>query len=313
MGEGSVRPTVVDSLGVPDSANASEQAFIVVIYGEDLGKRIELGDEALAVGRVRECDLLLDDETVSRHHAEFEAEGRGEARQFLVRDLNSTNGTYVNGVAVRERVLADGDQVKIGHTIFKFLHGENIESNYHEVIYRLMTNDGLTQAHNRRFFEQQLAAELSRAARYKRPIALIMFDIDHFKNINDTKGHLAGDEVLRQLAETVQDNIRTEDLFARIGGEEFAILMPESRAEGAFILADRLREMIAQTAMKFEEVDNHVTCSFGIACLNEVQRGTTPQDLLEPADKRLYEAKARGRNCVVPAAHDTRNQEGSSD
>ena len=300
MGEGSVRPTVVDSLA-PDSARSSQHAYIVVIYGEDLGRRLELGDEPFVVGRVHECGLMLDDETVSRHHAEFEVEGQGAERHFFVRDLNSTNGTYVNGIPVSAQALTDGDQIKVGQTIFKFLHGGNVESNYHEIIYRLMTNDGLTQAHNRRFFEQQLAAELSRAARYRRPISLVLFDIDYFKKINDTTGHLAGDEVLRQLAETVQNNIRSEDLFARIGGEEFAILMPETCMAGAYILAERLREMIADTAMPFEGVDNHVTCSFGLASFDEVQRGTEPTELFEIADKRLYEAKARGRNCVVQA------------
>ena len=302
MDEDSVRPTLVDKLDPPERSG-SGGACVVIIYGEAIGRRIALGGKDFAMGRTKECDLLLDDETVSRAHAELEylppdPKGGGSGR-YLARDLGSTNGTYVNGTRVREQVLGDGDFLKVGRTICKYLQGGNVEAEFHKVIFNLMTHDGLTQAHNRRHFDDELKRELSRAARYGRPLSLLMLDVDHFKVINDTHGHLTGDEVLRQLADLVHADIRREDLFARIGGEEFAILMPETRITGARQIAERLRTTIERAELVVDDTTISVTCSFGVAELAEVERGMPTAALFEPCDNRLYEAKARGRNMVV--------------
>ncbi len=289
-----MRPTVVDTLGPPESSEDRREACLILLYGKELGQRIPLDHEKpFIVGREPDCSLSLDDETVSRRHARFE----WNDGCFAVSDLGSTNGVYVNNMLSEEYSLLDGDQVKIGRNIYKFLQGGNLESNYHEVIFNLLTHDGLTQAHNRRFFEQQLSAEVARAARYRRSLALTIFDIDHFKKVNDSYGHLAGDEVLRQLAQLVLDNIRGEDTLARVGGEEFAILMPEGSVLGAGHLADRLRVMMEQRSFTHDGVDHRITCSFGVADAEPV-RSTKPEELYEAADAALYQAKASGRNCV---------------
>jgi diguanylate cyclase (GGDEF)-like protein len=269
-------------------------ACLVVIYGAELGKRIPLGTGETECGRSDKTGIPLDDDAVSRRHARFAWTGSA----FIVTDLGSTNGTFVNDTSVRERSLRDGDQVKIGHTIFKFICGGNIELSYHEEIYRLMTFDGLTQIHNKRAFETALEREVSRAHRYQRPLSLVLFDIDHFKRINDEIGHLAGDAVLRQLASLISANVRREDLAARVGGEEFALLVPELTAEQARITAEKLRALVARTPCKFDDQAIPITASFGVA-----QLGAEPpmdgKELYRVADERLYEAKRGGRNRVA--------------
>ena len=226
--------------------------------------------------------------------------------EIVVRDLNSTNGTYVNDYPIQQHRLMDGDQVKIGRTIFKFLSGSNIEAAYHDEIYRLTTMDGLTQTYNKRHFLRELERELSRSMRYERGLALVMMDIDHFKSINDTYGHLAGDYILRHVAARILNHIRRDDIFARYGGEEFALLLPEVDKAQALQTSEKLRRVIGQEPYFFDNVSIPVTMSMGVAHLTEfMQRINTPVEqtngfgFIKIADDRLYEAKGRGRNCVV--------------
>ena len=270
-------------------------ACLVVIYGTDLGKRVPLDSGDVECGRSAQAGIPLEgDDAVSRRHARFAYTGT----TFIVTDLGSTNGTYVNDVSVLERTLRDGDQIKIGHTIFKFICGGNIELSYHEEIYRLMTFDGLTQAHNKRAFQTALEREISRCQRYRRPMSLAIFDIDHFKKINDDCGHLAGDAVLRQLAALVMANVRREDILARVGGEEFALIVPELSLDAARIVAEKLRSLIERTPCRFEDRYIPITASFGVAelALTPPMQGT---ELYQIADERLYAAKRSGRNRVV--------------
>lgn len=269
-------------------------ACLVVIYGTELGRRIALGTGAIECGRAIQTDIPLDDEAVSRRHARISWTGMN----YVVRDLGSTNGTYVNDVSVDERALKDGDQVKIGRTIFKFIQGGNVELSYHEEIYRLMTFDGLTQVHNKRSFEVALEREVSRACRYHRHLSLIMFDIDHFKSINDTRGHLTGDAVLRQMAALAAANVRRDDILARVGGEEFALLVPEIPVESARHVAEKLRTIVERTPFRYEEGEIAVTASFGVAGVTP-DAPVSPMELYRRADERLYHAKKGGRNRVM--------------
>jgi diguanylate cyclase (GGDEF)-like protein len=215
----------------------------------------------------------------------------------MLRDLGSTNGTYVNDELIDEYVLRDGDFIKIGRSIFKFLSGDNIENAYHEEIYRLTTIDGLTQVYNKRYFVETLEREIGRAQRYRRDLSLIMFDIDHFKKINDSYGHLAGDHVLKQLASVIKSRIRREDILSRYGGEEFAIVLPEIDAYNAVQFAEKVRRLIEKATFKFEGTRIPVTVSIGVASLTpELQQ---PEDFVRVADAKLYEAKSQGRNRVV--------------
>jgi len=143
---------------------------LVEIYGQELGRRIPLTGGVFEIGRSSKCDLTIDQDSVSRHHARI---ARSREGHYTVADLGSTNGTYVNDLHVGDQhALTDGDQVKIGRTIFKFMFGTNIEASYHEEIYRLMTVDGLTQLYNRRFFNETLEREINRCRRYTRPLSL---------------------------------------------------------------------------------------------------------------------------------------------
>jgi diguanylate cyclase (GGDEF)-like protein len=284
---------------LPAAVRSSEPgaAYLVIIYGTDLGRRIPLGAADVECGRVMQTDIPLDDDAVSRKHARFAWTGSS----YIVRDLGSTNGTFVNDVNVRERTLVDGDQIKIGRTIFKFIFGGNVELAYHEEIYKLMTFDGLTETHNKRSFETTLEREVARGVRYQRPLALVMLDIDHFKLVNDGMGHLAGDAVLRQLAALLAPNVRREDTFARVGGEEFALLIPEIQLEGAAGVAEKLRALVERSPFRFEDKPIAITTSFGVAALRLDGAPMTPAELYQAADEQLYRAKNGGRNRVMSA------------
>src|SRR5204863_1513942 len=195
--------TVVTSINRITERAPTKEACLVVIYGSDLGRKFNLDAQTLVLGRSSKSDIQIDQESVSRAHSKIVNTGKS----IRIRDLGSTNGTYVNDEPIEEHVLADGDLIKIGRTIFKFLSGGNIENSYHEEIYRLTTIDGLTQIYNKRYFLETIEREISRAHRYRRELSLIMFDIDHFKKINDTYGHLAGDYVLKQLAGVIKSRI----------------------------------------------------------------------------------------------------------
>lgn len=266
---------------------------LVVIYGQEMGRRVRVTTKPLVIGRSPKCEIQVDQESVSRNHCRIRFEG-GE---FLVRDLGSTNGTYVNdGLVHDDGRLRHGDQLKVGRTILKFIVGDNVEVEYHEEIYRLMTTDGLTQLHNQRYFDEMLDREVARAKRYKRSFSLLVFDIDLFKNVNDRFGHLAGDAILRQLGAVLLGRLRVNDVLARIGGEEFALITPEVGLDGAKELAGKINRLIGDTRFEFEGARVNVTVSIGVA---EWQTHyEDPSDVLKAADDKMYEAKRNGRNQV---------------
>ncbi len=267
-----------------------DEACLIVIYGRQLGKKYRFNRDKIIIGRSTKCDIHIDEESVSRSHCSIKRTGR----VVTIRDMGSTNGTYVNDLQTDEVLLRDGDLIKVGQTILKFLSGGNVEKAYHDEIYRLMHIDGLTQVYNKRYFLERLESELSRARRYERELSLIMFDIDHFKQINDTYGHLAGDAVLKQLCQVVHAKIRREDMLCRYGGEEFAILVPELDQEHALMAAEKIRSLVEGTTFSFEGTDIPVTISLGVASV-----GTEPIDsetFIKLVDDRLYQAKRTGRN-----------------
>jgi diguanylate cyclase (GGDEF)-like protein len=270
---------------------------LVVIYTKEptlLGKRFVLDTSPIRIGRGTENHIVLDGDSVSRRHAHLEQRGP----VWFGVDDGSTNGTYVNDEQiVREQLLTNGDRVKVGPTIFKYLSGQDVEAQYHEEIYRMTIIDGLTQAHVKRYLLEALEKEIIRARRHVRDLSFIMFDIDHFKKINDVHGHLAGDFVLKELARIVQGRIRRDEVFARYGGEEFAIVLPETNIEGAKALADGLREKVEQSSFTFQNETIRVTISIGVSMLNDGHKQAT--ELIRDADAKLYEAKRGGRNRVI--------------
>jgi diguanylate cyclase (GGDEF)-like protein len=282
--------------------NAGEDApkggdCLVVIYTKEptlLGKRFVLDTSPIRIGRGAENHIVLDGDSVSRRHAHLEQ----RSIAWWAVDDGSTNGTYVNDDQIsREQSLMNGDRIKVGPTIFKYLSGQDVEAQYHEEIYRMTIIDGLTQAHVKRYLLEALEKEIIRARRHARDLSFVMFDIDHFKKINDVHGHLAGDFVLKELANLVQGRIRRDEVFARYGGEEFAIVLPETNLEGARALAEGLREKVAQSRFVFQNESIRVTISIGVSMLAEHDK--TSLDLIRNADVKLYEAKRGGRNRVV--------------
>ncbi len=269
---------------------------LVVIYAphsDQLGKRFALDGGPVRIGRGDENDVVLRSDSVSRRHAQIETRA---GKHHLV-DADSTNGTYVNDELVQDRRLSRGDQIKVGDTILKFLSGADLESQYHETIYRMTIVDGLTGIYNKRYLVEQLDRELSRAARHGRPLTLVICDIDHFKRVNDEFGHLAGDQVLKEVAQLLKNRIRPDDVIARYGGEELAIILPETDLAGGVRIAEDLRRMIAAQMFAFEADEIHVTISCGVAQLDPEWRS---HDFVCAADQRLYEAKRTGRNRVRP-------------
>ncbi|AKU99379.1 FHA domain/GGDEF domain protein [Labilithrix luteola] len=286
------RATAIDLEGF-HSAPSNDRACLVVIYGPELGKRASLGSTVFEIGRSSRADLAIDQESISRHHARISWDGKSH----VIYDLGSTNGTFVNDQSCKERALKDGDQVKLGRSILKYMAGDNIEANYHEEIYRLMTMDALTQTHNRRYFNEALEREYNRSLRYRRALSLILFDIDHFKKINDTYGHVAGDSVLRQLALVVKPRLRTQDVLARVGGEEFAVLLPEVDLVGARIAADKVRSLVEAARFLVDHKEFGCTVSVGVTTFGD--NVTSAGMLYELADQNLYAAKNGGRNRVA--------------
>lgn len=273
-----------------DVGSASESS-LVTIYGQDLGRRYQLLGDELTIGRGPENAVVLDLDNVSRRHARVAQSGD----VFEVEDLGSTNGTYVNDREVQREVLRNGDLIKIGGAILKFLQGGNVEALFHEEIYRMTIIDGLTQIHNKRYLLEFMDREMARGTRYGRPLSLILFDVDHFKQINDRHGHLAGDSVLKQLAALVGRHVRKEECFARYGGEEFAVLMPETDAARAHAFAEKIRRIVEETTFVYEDRRMEVTVSVG---LSEMGSHRDPSAFIRATDERLYAAKDGGRNRV---------------
>ncbi len=277
-----------------DRMAVSTESCLVTIHGPEIGKKYVLDEDEFTIGRDVKNNIVVDLDNVSRRHAMISTKGS----KSYIQDLKSTNGTYLNDEEVlQEQPLRTGDLVKVGGSIFKYLQGGNIETLYYEEIYQLTIVDGLTQTHNKRYFLEFLEREMGRCHRYNRALSLMMFDIDHFKKINDTNGHLAGDYVLRELAHLVKSRVRKEECFARYGGEEFAIVMPEAGGENARRFAEKIRKMCEDHRFSFESKEIAVTVSIGVSDMTGDM--TEPLQFIKGADANLYKAKKTGRNRVV--------------
>jgi diguanylate cyclase (GGDEF)-like protein len=272
-------------------------ACLILLYppGPGIGRRIALTRDEYVVGRIPEVDIVIERDSVSRRHARIV---RSDSDGWQLEDLASTNGSFINDTRVTRTPLRDGDQVRFGDAIYKFLAGSNVEAQYHEEIYRMTILDGLTGVHNKRYFLEFLERELSASQRHGQPLSLVMFDIDHFKRINDERGHLAGDAVLKTLAARIKPRIRREDLIARYGGEEFVCVLNGTDVQGARTFAEDLRARVAGEPFEFDGERFQVTISLGVACVHG-ERGVAIEALVQRADAKLYAAKNGGRNRVA--------------
>jgi diguanylate cyclase (GGDEF)-like protein len=282
------------SLLAPQTCEDGTARLVRIYPAAGVGQIIELTDGRQFVGRDPGCEIQLDDDTVSRNHATIE---RFE-KEYAITDLDSKNGTFVNEERIENRWLAAGDRVRIGNQIFKFLSANQIEAQYHEAVYKMMTTDGLTQVYNQRYLTDVLERELRRAARTMQPLCLLMFDIDQFKGVNDTYGHLAGDEVLTEVCRRAKSLLRCEEVLARYGGDEFLLVLSDTRLEAAREAAERLRKKIVETPVRLEPLDIPVSISIGIAETHG-EKAMTPAKFIELVDRRLFMAKESGRNRVM--------------
>ena len=282
---------------VEPGAAAAGDACLILLHppGPGLGARTPLTRAEYVIGRGPENDIVAERDSVSRRHARL---FRSDTEGWCLEDLGSTNGSFVNDVRIQRQPLADGNQLRIGDVIYKFLVGTNVEAAYHEEIYRLAILDGLTGVHNKRYFLEFVERELASSQRHGHPLTLVMFDIDHFKALNDTRGHLAGDHVLRTLSSRIQSRMRREDLLARYGGEEFAAVLNSTDLTGGIRFAEDVRRRIQAAPFEFDGESFTITVSLGVASVANEQ-GIDPAALIARADEKLYAAKRAGRNRVV--------------
>ncbi len=285
-------PTLIYENEVALNKKDLDTASLVIIHGVNLGKRFEIRNKEFIIGRSTQADVPINEENISRKHARIYKMNK----IFVIEDLNSTNGTFVNTKKVEIRELIDGDLILVGNTLLKFISGSNFENKYHEELYRLATIDGLTQIFNKKYFHERLKEEFNRARRYKRSLSFMLLDLDHFHNLNTAYGHLAGDFVLKNIAQLVSKNLRKEDAFGRYGGEEFGILLPEIEISNALFLAEKMRKIVETGPFEFDGKNILVTASIGVATMNNEM--TNPDQLIKMADDALYKAKSEGRNCV---------------
>jgi diguanylate cyclase (GGDEF)-like protein len=247
------------------------------------------------MGRASDTQLQVEDDGISRKHCKIATAPNG-AHQLV--DLGSTNGTFLNGIKVNVATLQDGDKIQIGaNTVLKFSLQDQLEEQYQRTIYESATRDGLTRIFNKKYFLDTLRKEFAYCLRHRVPLSLVMIDLDHFKEVNDTYGHPAGDFILQQVAAKIDETIRQEDLFARYGGEEFCLMLRESPADKAVRCAERCRRAIDASPFVFNGTPIKVTISLGVATLVDAEYAQ-PEDLLTAADAYLYRAKTRGRNRV---------------
>ena len=285
--------TVVRGKQEGDALQPPAEWALVAYAGAALGRVFPIVPGDMLVGRAPDSSVSLLDSEVSRHHARIRlVEGQVE-----VEDLDSTNGTRVNGDLLHAPVtLRAGDRLEVGGHVFKLVFLDPLERAFHETMLDQSTRDPLTGLANRGSILAEFQNRFGLSLRYDRPLAVVVCDLDHFKKVNDTHGHGAGDFVLRSFGEQLLSVLREADLAGRIGGEEFIIMLPETDLSGARPFAERLRKAIATMPVVLPTGNLNITCSLGIS-----ERTASDLDagqLLARADAALYEAKANGRNRV---------------
>ena len=273
--------------------------YLIVLDGGIPGAMLRLAAGGTRLGRAPDNVLQLPEGSVSRYHAYLKADDDGMVR---LTDLGSTNGTYLNGERVAEHtpvVLRDGDRLRFGSTmVLKFVRPDPCEERFQREMFDRAVRDPLTGLYNRAFFLDQVCPLADRGHRKGLGLAVMLLDIDHFKAVNDTYGHAAGDVALREVAAVLRQSTRAEDLVARYGGEEFVLALPVATLDLAAERAERVRRSLASRRIFAEGHPLRITASIGLA-FTTAQRPTPPSALIGVADRHLYHAKDAGRNRVV--------------
>ena len=271
-----------------------KEAFFIVLAGQDIGRIFKIEETKVTFGRDSTCTFPIEDDQVSREHAEAKHESRG----IVLYDLKSTNGTFVNGRKIHRRLLKNGDRIQIGSDmIFKFILQDELESQLSEDLYNFANRDHLTQIYNKKHFIDRLATDFSFAQRHKDNLSVILLDIDFFKRINDTYGHLAGDSLLKEITQRLSKQLRSEDILARFGGEEFVLLLRSTDRDKALLVADKMRKVIESNPFLIGDQEETITISLGVVSFTGDNLKSAGEMLLR-ADKQLYQAKRKGRNRI---------------
>jgi two-component system, cell cycle response regulator len=277
------------------ASTARTRPVLTILTGSAAGFLHKVSKGAAVIGRATNAEVRVDDDGISRTHARL----RAETDRAWVEDMGSRNGTFVNGIRITTPTeLREGDKIQVGRgTVIRFGFQDDLDESFHENLLSSALRDSLTKLFNKRYFLDRLDAELKFAQRHRTAVSLLLLDLDHFKKVNDTLGHLAGDAVLAAVAAALSKAVRNEDVVARYGGEELAIILRAISFEAAIGTADRLRKLVEGAAIPFDGKDLRVTVSIGVA-----EYPSTPakqiDELIEAADKALYRAKNAGRNRV---------------
>lgn len=287
-----------ESAPVPASKRLPKAGYLIVLSGSRLGELHALPEgKTLVIGRGEAAEIRLVDDGISRRHASICCSGA----QAKIEDLGSHNGTFIDGQRLTAVTLEDGGRVELGFgTLLKFAYTDELEAEMQRKLAADAVREPLTGLYNRRLFEDRLAAALAAAKRHGRAVAVLMIDVDHFKHVNDRHGHLAGDQILQRIGAALQGELRTDDLVARIGGDEFAVLA-ETDARGAQRVAETLRAAVARLDLAHAPDGAAVTVSVGAAVSTgkpNAERGHGPEELMEAADRAMYGAKQAGRDQV---------------
>jgi two-component system cell cycle response regulator len=295
-----------DTLEMPGRGRDRRPA-LVFLRGELLAVPIPLERDEVILGRALEADVRVNDARASRLHARITTERDGETgfTRYRITDLGSTNGTVVNGQLVTDALLQDGDKIVIGEHLLRFDMLDEIDREFQRQIHRLLVHDELTGLLTGKSFFSELRREAARAAAESRPFCVLMMDIDHFKKVNDTYGHLVGNQTLEEVGGVIMRSLRAGDVAARFGGEEFAAFLLDAQYAQGLVAAERVRAGVEEYAFPITrhgaaEVESpqthYITISIGVAAFPDDARD--PIELVELADTALYRAKRGGRNRV---------------
>lgn len=271
-----------------------KRAFVVVLSGDRMGEMFPLKNDRTTIGRGLQTDVRINDEGISRTHAVVEMEDG----DYLLSDAGSTNGTYANGSKVDRYKLQEGDKIQIGaSSVLKFTYHDDLDEDFQRNLYESALRDRLTGIFNRGYFSNRLESDVAFALRHGKPLSLVIFDVDDFKQLNDEHGHPVGDQVLSTLAHRVLGTTRSEDIFARYGGEEFALICRDVDAIRASRAAYRIKETVGGKPFEVGGKSLLVTVSVGVADLGMLVEPKA-EALVEAADAALYLAKRSGKNRV---------------
>ncbi len=289
---------------VPNRKRDNSEACLVQYSGDSIGKRYKLSEKELILGRSAEVEITIDEKSVSRKHAQIQV----DEENVFIQDLGSANGTFVNDKLLFKNdnyALKDQDMIRMGSILLKFFSDDNWDGYIQDKIYKMATIDGGTNIFNKQYLLDALDTQFKISQTNGQELAIIYFDLDHFKKVNDNYGHNAGDQLLKELADMVKEIVRKDDIFGRFGGEEFVILLPKTDLDTAYEMAERIRKTCEETVYKLDyekggkpqTVDHKQTLSVGISVYETSME--IPKNLLESADQKLYHSKDTGRNKIT--------------